>query len=415
MGSLVSEREFEMNAMMQQFGILYRTPGRIVAAQTEEELRDLLSNALRGLYRNLMRYELFVSDPRGNLVPVVRLGEGQYGGGLKLLASLKSRLLMKDEQGLIGEAHLFPALHGVKRGSLMSAPLLDAREVIGLIVAETAPGSTDFTIFDLHVLEGIAALFSLALQRLRSKETEYFHASVELDLKSASKVQRGLMSQRLPADIGVTAHAEYLPAFDVGGDFYELTYLGDGKIGGAIGDVSGKGVSAALIMSRVSSDVRRALRSGDGPSTVLKNVNASLADVESEIFVTASCIRLDARSRRLTVANAGHLPLIVRRAAGEVFTFGPPSGTPLGMMPCDYTDDEITLEPLDIVLLMTDGLVEALDRPSDRMGMELLLGLIKYAPHDPKLVNARILEAVQKMHGTKSLDDVTLVALQLQS
>jgi serine phosphatase RsbU (regulator of sigma subunit) len=148
---------------------------------------------------------------------------------------------------------------------------------------------------------------------------------------------------------------------------------------------------------------------------VLKNVNASLADVESEVFVTASCIRLDARSRKLTVANAGHIPLIVRRAAGEVFTFGPPSGTPLGMMPCDYTDDEITLEPLDIVLLMTDGLVEALDRPSDRMGMELLLGLIKYAPHDPKLVNARILEAVQKMHGTRSLDDVTLVALQLQS
>jgi sigma-B regulation protein RsbU (phosphoserine phosphatase) len=180
------------------------------------------------------------------------------------------------------------------------------------------------------------------------------------------------------------------------------------------GDDSG---SAALGKIFVTMRTRngRALSSSLGPAEILKDVNSELAaDDESEIFVTASCLKLDPTTRTLRMANAGHIPLIVRRTSGEVFTFGPPSGTPLGMLPCEYDEEELALGPLDIVLLMTDGLVEALDRPSDRMGLQLLLGLIKYAPHDPRLIHARILEAVQKMKGAKLLDDCTLVALQLE-
>jgi serine phosphatase RsbU (regulator of sigma subunit) len=223
------------------------------------------------------------------------------------------------------------------------------------------------------------------------------------------------MNGSLPADAGVKVDVRYHPALDVGGDFYDLTRLEDGRIGGAIGDVSGKGVSAALIMSRVSSDMGRAIRSGAGPSKVLDSVNATLTDVESETFVTASCITLDAQRHSLTVANAGHIPLMVRRANGEVFDFGPPSGTPLGMVPCQYVDEHVALQPLDIVLLMTDGLVEAFDRPSDRMGTMFLHRLVNSAPHDPKIINARILAAANEMQSAQPLDDVTLVALQVES
>src|SRR5262249_2697398 len=249
----------------------------------------------------------------------------------------------------------------------------------------------------------------------RAKETEYVQARIELDLKTARRVQRRFMSESLPSSIGITAHAEYLPCFDVGGDFYDLAYLGDGQVGAVIGDVSGKGASPALVLSHLSSHFRRVLRAGKAPAETLREVNADITDDESEIFVTASCVRIDAAKRRLTIANAGHIPLIVRRATGEVFTFGSPSGTPLGMLACDYTEEEINLEPMDIVLLMTDGLVEALDRPSDRIGMQLLLGVVKYAQHAPKLISERILAAVAKMKGTKLIDDVTLVALQLDA
>ncbi len=233
------------------------------------------------------------------------------------------------------------------------------------------------------------------------------------DRRWAGKVQRRLMNKHLSPDSGVTVDARYVPALDVGGDFYELADLGGSRVGAAIGDVSGKGISAALIMSRVSSDIRRALRSGAEPSAVLTSVNAGLTDIESDTFVTASCICLDAPRRKLKVSSAGHLPLIVRRAGGEVFSVGTPSGTPLGVMPCSYSDEEVDLEPLDIVLLMTDGPVEVLDRSGSSMGAEMLLRIVAKSPHDPKAINTCIYETAKKMKRGRPLDDVTLVALQL--
>jgi serine phosphatase RsbU (regulator of sigma subunit) len=266
---------------------------------------------------------------------------------------------------------------------------------------------------ELVAFEGISALLALALQRLDVSQADVVRARVDLDRKAARRVQRGLMSSRLPPNAGVTAYSEYLPALDVGGDFYSLEYLGNGKVSVAIGDVSGNGVSAALVMSRVASDIGRALRAGSSPSTVLRDVNEHLSDLESERFVTASCIRLDTRSRRVTVANAGHLPLIVRRAEGHAFTCGNPSGLPLGMLPCEYEDEEIVLEPRDMLLLITDGLLEALDHPTGRNGMSILLRLVQGAPHDPRQVHARIREAVDRARAHRVLDDVTWVGLQL--
>jgi len=361
----------------------------------------------------MLRFELYVSDGEGGFIPVVKLGDGQFESGLKLLGLLRSRLTMKGDDASFAEAHVLPGLHGVRRGSIISAPLLDGERLVGLIVVEAAPAVTDFSQLDLDALESVASLFSLGIQRLRGKEVEQVNARMELDLKTAREVQRRFMSESLPPSIGVTAHAEYLPCFDVGGDFYDLTHLGGGQVGAVIGDVSGKGVSAALVMSHVSASFRHALRRPDSPAEILRVVNADVCEAELESFVTASCVRIDAARRRMVVSSAGHIPIIVRRATGEVFTCGMPSGTPLGMLECEYTDEEHELGPLDIVLLMTDGLVEALDRPSDRMGMDLLLGVVKYAPHDPKLIGERILTAVNKMKGAKLLDDVTLVALQI--
>lgn len=373
----------------------------------------MLPGTLRRLYRNLGRHALYVSDERDDLVPFAEYGNGRDHGAPGLLASLRSRLPDGRRHRAIARAHLFPSGPGVESASVMSVPLVDARTLAGLVVVEAQPATPDFSRRDLDALKGIAALFSLALQRLRSRGTGHARPDIELDRRSASAVQRRLMGRSLPP--GLVADARYLPALDVGGDFYELTDLGDGAVGGAIGDVSGKGVSAALIMSRVSSDVRRALRSGVGPSAVLREVNDTLADIGDETFVTACCIRLDGRRRKLTVANAGHVPLFIRRGSGEVFTFGASSGTPLGMMPCDYGDEEIDFGPLDVALLVTDGLVEALDRPGDRMGVEFMLRLLKNAPPDPKVVNGRILGAVNRRKRSKALDDVTLVALRLEA
>jgi serine phosphatase RsbU (regulator of sigma subunit) len=394
------------------FGIVSRTPVRILTARTFEDLSEALPAILLDLFSGNVRFELFFHDGKGDLVPVLDGRDGRTSGGKRLLSSLSTRLRATRQDPLAPRA--FPAPERAEGGSLMSAPLFDAGErLAGLLVVERAPGEADFTHMELVALEAIAALLAIALQRLDVKDADVVRARVDLDRKAARRVQRGLMSSRLPPNAGVTAYSEYLPALDVGGDFYSLKYLGNGKVSVAIGDVSGNGVSAALVMSRVTSDIERALRSGSSPSTVLRDVNEGLSDLESERFVTASCIRLDTRSRKVTMANAGHLPLIVRRANGHAFTCGNASGMPLGMLPCEYEEEELALEPKDILLLVTDGLVEALDHPTGRNGMNVLLRLVQGGPHDPRLIHARIRAAVDRAREHQVLDDVTWVGLQL--
>lgn len=384
--------------------LLARTPGRILAARTLGELRDLLATILAGLYADGTACDLYVVGGGQALAPV------RPGGG-DLLASLKSRLV--TTRHLLERSLTFPALRALRRGPLMSTPLVDAAErPIGLVAVSAEHGAREFTHRDLSVLEGIAALLSLALQRLRGEQRRTPRARSELDREAACRVQRSLLGGRLPPSSGLTAHAEYLPAFDVGGDFYTLKHLGDRKVGVSIGDVSGNGVSAALLMSRVASDIERALVAGKSPAALLGEVNAGLTGRETEMYVTASCILIDVAARTLTVSNAGHLPMIVRRAGGEVFTCGAATGTPLGVLPCDYEEEVLRLEPKDLVLLMTDGLLEALDHPSGHMGMKVLMKLVHEAPHDPGLVHERIRVAVDRARSRHDLDDVTWVALQ---
>jgi sigma-B regulation protein RsbU (phosphoserine phosphatase) len=387
-------------------GTSYRPLANGTAVRSKEELRRLLSLTLRALFKNLLHAEFHLAtgnwDPAGSMSHTVRGLTGFDGPGLPFLKDVSA------------DHDFVPARHAVRRDRRMSAPLLEGRVVLGLIEVEAVPGKP-FTAVDLQILESIAGVFSLALQRLRSREYERQRASIETDRRAAGSVQRRLMNGTLPTEAGVKVDAHYLPALDVGGDFYDLTHLGEGRVGGAIGDVSGKGVSAALIMSRVSADMGRAIRTGTGPSKVLETVNATLTDMDSETFVTASCIRLDARQPSLTVSSAGHLPLLVRRAGGEVFDFGRASGTPLGMLPCQYADERIELRQRDIVILMTDGLAEALDRPGASQGATRLHQIVNGAPHDPRIVNERILTAAHEMKGAEALDDVTLVALQIES
>jgi phosphoserine phosphatase RsbU/P len=251
--------------------------------------------------------------------------------------------------------------------------------------------------------------------KLHPLESAFARTRLQLDLTAAQRIQRRFLPDALPPESGVRFEAQYLPAFSVGGDFYDLVYHGEGRVSAAIGDVCGKGVAAALLMARMSWELRRLTGPDTKPSRILAQANSFVADTKDEsCFVTASFLQIDTRRRRLEAASAGHIPLVIKRRSGAVLTFGAPSGTPLGMLPCEYRDEEVELDPLDIVILMTDGLVDALDGPGDRPGIELMLELVRRAPHDPRAMNEHILTVVEKMKGSKPLDDMTLVALQVQ-
>lgn len=396
-----------------RFGILSRMPRRILAARTVEELRDVLAFVVDGLYPLVGQFELFLSDDGRELEPVATRDDLRRRRSRQLLGGLRSRVLQRG--GRLAERQALPAIPHLRRGAMMSAPVLDADDLVGLVAVERVPEGPEFRALELDVLEGIAAQLALALRSLRTHRADRQRARIEQDRKAAHRIQRGLMTCSLPPGLGVRARAGYLPALDVGGDFYTVSHLGGDRVGAAIGDVAGNGVSAALVMSRVALDVQRALAGGSPPAEVLRGVNERMLDGDGETFATAACAWLDARSRVLTVANAGHLPILVRRTSGEVEVVGGATGTPLGMLPETYAEERIQLRPGDLVLLVTDGLAEALEWGDGAVALGRLPDLVRRAPHDVDKLSRRIHAAVKRSGSHQVLDDVAWIALQLDA
>jgi phosphoserine phosphatase RsbU/P len=181
-----------------------------------------------------------------------------------------------------------------------------------------------------------------------------------------------------------------------------------------IGDVCGHGVAAALIMARVSYDFHRLTCGMSSPSAIFSELNQSIAQhCPDDAFVTAACLRLDLSVGSVTVSNAGHLPPLIRRRSGEVVVPEPPLCLPLGMDQAEvYGEEAFVIEPGDVLLLTTDGLVDALGGSVTSRGLEVLAGLLARAPPDVAEINRVVLAAVQAQRAVQQ-DDVALVTLEV--
>ncbi len=237
---------------------------------------------------------------------------------------------------------------------------------------------------------------------------------LEQELRVARLIQLTLLPKSVPELEGYKVAAYYQPAREVGGDFYDFLKLEDGRLGLAVGDATGKGVPAALVMANTQSVLRAVAQREDiTPGQVLAEANEVLyAYVPPNMFVTCFYGVLDAESGRLSYANAGHnLPCKRDKSqAGELRA----RGMPLGLMPgMNYEEKEIVLAPEDGVLFYSDGLVEAHDPKGEMFGFPRLRALI--AEHGKKrpLVDA-LLEELYSFtgEGWEQEDDITLLVLE---
>jgi serine phosphatase RsbU (regulator of sigma subunit) len=254
----------------------------------------------------------------------------------------------------------------------------------------------------------------MAIQHLRATGRRHARHTLEQDLELARRIQRSFLPQ-LPERLdGLRLAATYRPAYQVGGDFYDVLPRADGTVLAIIGDVSGKGVSGALLMARATSELRRISSQGAGPARLLAELDASLAShICDDTFVTAACVSIDRQRRTLTVANAGHVVPLVRRASGEVRTFGNPSGPPLAMLVgCEYTEEVMPVEPGDILVLMTDGVLDALHTDDDPLGLGALEALLRRVPPHVDDIHRRVLRAVDD-HASLRTDDITLLSIEM--
>jgi steroid delta-isomerase-like uncharacterized protein len=236
---------------------------------------------------------------------------------------------------------------------------------------------------------------------------------IEQELRVARQIQRSLLPEATPELYGWRLTAYYKPAREVGGDFYDFLELENGRLGLVVGDATGKGIPAALVMATTRGMLRAVAQSLDSPGEVLARVNDALCpDIPSEMFVTCFYAILDPKSGTLRYANAGHdLPYLWHGGDAEELRA---RGMPLGLMPeMSYDESEAVLREGDCVLFYSDGLVEAHDPHYEMFGFPRLGALIAEHGKQRSLVHSLLKELYSFVgEGWEQEDDITLLTLE---
>jgi serine phosphatase RsbU (regulator of sigma subunit) len=248
----------------------------------------------------------------------------------------------------------------------------------------------------------------MLVQEIREREL------LEQELEVARSIQQASLPKEVPQLKGWEICPFYQPAREVGGDFYDFFELEDGHLGIVVGDATGKGVPAALVMASARSMLRALAQASESPGDVLRRVNVPLAtDIPPNMFVTCFYAILDPKSGSLTYANAGHdLPYLHRNGAAEELRA---RGMPLGLMPeMEYEEKETVLEAGDSAVLYSDGLVEAHDPKGEMFGFPRLRALIAEHGGEEGSLGEALLEELYSFvgEGWEQEDDITLLTLR---
>ena len=255
---------------------------------------------------------------------------------------------------------------------------------------------------------GAGPFLEMLAQEIRERER------IEQELRVARRIQQASLPKEVPTleDWEITPH--YQPAREVGGDFYDFLALPNRHLGLVVGDATGKGVPAALVMAAARSMLRALAQSSDSPGEVLVRVNDVLCpDIPSGMFVTCFYGILDPESGRLSYANAGHNLPCSRRHDGQADELRA-RGMPLGIMPrMDYEEKETTLETGVSTLFYSDGLVEAHDSRGEMFGFPRLRALVAERGEERALGDFLLEELYSFVgEGWEQEDDITLLTLR---
>jgi serine phosphatase RsbU (regulator of sigma subunit) len=298
--------------------------------------------------------------------------------------------------------------------SLMCAPLIDGDgRALGVIQVDTVDRRNRFNDDDLEVLASVASQAALAISNAELHEQALRRQAIERDLELAHRVQQGLLPAAPPRVPGYEFFSHYEAADQIGGDYYDYVPLPDGRVAVVVGDVSGKGVPAALLMAKLSGDVRFALATAPDPAAAARRINATFVQNGAEDrFVTLIVAVLDPKTHELTIVNAGHMPPLLGKADGAVEQLGAGrAGLPLGVAD-DFQYQSFTraLAPGECVTIFTDGISEAMDGDGQLYGLPRLLEQVGGPARGVAELGEQILADVRRFaDGRPQSDDVCLV------
>jgi serine phosphatase RsbU (regulator of sigma subunit)/anti-sigma regulatory factor (Ser/Thr protein kinase) len=301
-------------------------------------------------------------------------------------------------------------------GVELVVPLVNQGELIGTLNLGRRLSDQDYSTDDRKLLDRLAGQAAPAVrvaQLVRQQEAQAQERErIEQEMRVAQLIQQTLLPRELPKLSGWEVWAYYKPARAVGGDFYDFIDLEDGRLAVVVGDVTDKGVPAALVMATCRTLLRAAASRVSSPGEILRRVNDLLVDdIPPNMFVTCLCAILDPVTGRVRYANAGHNLPYLRTGTGVVEMRA--VGMPLGLMPdMTYDENEATLEPGHSFLLHSDGLAEAHNPDREMFGFPRLMGLVGTHPGGAPLID-ELLSELSRFVGPAwdQEDDVTLVTV----
>ncbi|OGP63980.1 MAG: hypothetical protein A2169_12895 [Deltaproteobacteria bacterium RBG_13_47_9] len=348
-----------------------------------------------------------ISDILKNKV-TLDMGQGIAGW----VAENKRPLLIRDatrDNRFYQEAD---RLTGFTTRSLMAIPLVGRSGLIGVAEILNPKNKDFFSDYDLEIFQTLSGQIAIAIENAWFHKESVERERLRQELEIASSLQKSFLPGSPVFKKGdLMLSAVNLSATKIGGDLYDFIELDHDRVGIFIGDVSGKGISAALYMAKIISDFRYLAYQANAPEIVLNRLNSVLSQTPRGMFLTGIYGIVDLSTGNVFLAVAGHPPFLWL-TQGEVRVMDIPSGPPLGILPIDYPVTGISLKKGDRLLLLTDGVFEARNKEGQRMGFEELVKFIKRHQDENHLVQ-KIMGCVNDFSkGMERADDLTLVELK---
>lgn len=412
-------RQGDLLALISKVGITL-----LASASLNETLDQIVSLVFEAVPAD--RCLLMMREDSGQelRVAVARLRDrvGEVGE-IRVSRNVLDEVVMRGKSVLTSDAQHDPrfasgtvVLQGIR--SVLAVPLGVSDKVFGIIYADSPIAEGRFTEDHLKLLTTLASVAAIRVENARLLEAQLQQERLERELQLAMEIQQRFQPTAPPIVPGYELQGISFPCYEIGGDYYDFIQRDDGRLVIALGDVSGKGTAAALLMSSLHAAVHAQAGSHDTLVETISAVNRYLADnIPPNRFVTLFYAELDPASGALSFLNAGHNPPLIVHAAGTVEQLAS-GGLPLGIKrDAEYREGRTQLQLGDVLVIYSDGVTEAASPSGEEFGPTRLYEVVsRNIDASAAGVRDRIESALTKFsQGTQAADDITLVIVKRQS
>jgi len=344
-----------------------------------------------------------------------------HGDGFKISSAVRDRVLQSGTSLLVNDVLLdenWSARQSISEQqvrTMMAVPLQTKDRVIGMIYLDSRFFVREFTPDDLTLLTVFANVAAIRIEQERLRDIEEKEKKSRHDLEQAAIIQRGFLPLRAPSIPGLDVAGHNAACRTVGGDYYDFFGYPDGRLGMVLGDVSGKGLPASLVMTSLHATVHMLAEEPDDLARLVSRLDRFVAShCPTNRFVSLFFSVLDSRTGAMTYCNAGHNPPFLVRADGSIERLKG-GGTVLGIMPdLGYEERRCQMDPGDMVVLYSDGVSEASNPQDEEFGEDRLAAILRASRTQPaEIIVEKVNAAVAEWGaGAPVADDVTLVVVR---